>query len=237
MALKRKRSSQTFSSPFSDSSSASVASSDTLIPFYYQYSKPAATEPVYHKATWSFPAYEEDHSSSLHLNSRTRKRHRDDRPDEQTVYCVSCWLGAIIRMNTLANICRCAASTINKLYEAQRRHPDAAPVPSQQTLSVAPQPTEKPQRSTLHSFWRLPQQPSTSTAMAVDPGPGIMTSNLLELRCEDCERPLRNQDAMELDDGMLEQETACGLCRRHVCDTCAVLGNERICLACASRAR
>ena len=56
----------------------------------------------------------------------------------------------------------------------------------------------------------------------------------LEVRCEDCDQALRHDDAMDIDEDVLEQEKACSVCRRHVCDTCAVLGKERICLACAS---
>lgn len=232
MALKRKRSSQTFSSPFSDTSVASTDSSG-VIPFFYHQSKPIAAEPLHQKLTWSFPTYDEDHLSAQHLNSRTRKRHRDDRPDEQTVYGVSCWLGAVVQMSTLADVCHCAASTINKLYEAQRRQPDPAPLLSQPSLS-APQVSEKPQKSTLHSFWRIPQQPPVSTVMAIDSGP-ILASNFGR-KCEDCDSLLQGEDAMDLD-GVEAQDKTCCSCRRHVCDTCAVLDNERICLACASARR
>ncbi|KAK5126600.1 hypothetical protein LTR85_009534 [Meristemomyces frigidus] len=231
MALKRKRSSPTFSSPaFSDTSSSTTTSTDaSAIPFFYQQSKPA--EPIQQKPTWAWPTYD-DTPSAQHLNSRTRKRHRDGRPDEQTVYGVSCWLGAVIHMSTLADVCRCAASTISKLYEAQRRHPDASPMPSAQSIQTPSTQPMQAQKSTLHSFWRIPHAPMDVQAMQIDAGNA--SSWIPNLRCEDCERPLRHDDAMELDDGRLIQEAACAVCRRHVCDTCAVLGNERICLGCAS---
>ncbi|KAK6389993.1 hypothetical protein LTR65_006045 [Meristemomyces frigidus] len=223
MALKRKRSAPSFSSPaFSDASTATSTTTtntntDTAaIPFFYPQSKPV--EPTHQKQpTWSWPTYDDDTSSAQHLNSRTRKRHRDDRPDEQAVY----------------------ASTISKLYEAQRRHPNASPVMSAQSLQPAwMAPNVLPvqaQKSTLHSFWRIPSAPVDLNAMQIDAVARSVPFEDAAMRCEDCERPLQHDnDAMELDSGMLEQETACAVCKRQVCDTCAVLGHDRICLSCAS---
>ncbi|KAK4547210.1 hypothetical protein LTR36_001431 [Oleoguttula mirabilis] len=245
MALKRKRSAPSFSSPaFSDASTATSTTTtntntDTAaIPFFYPQSKPV--EPTHQKQpTWSWPTYDDDTSSAQHLNSRTRKRHRDDRPDEQAVYGVSCWIGAVMHMSTLADVCRCAASTISKLYEAQRRHPNASPVMSAQSLQPAwMAPNVLPvqaQKSTLHSFWRIPSAPVDLNAMQIDAVARSVPFEDAAMRCEDCERPLQHDnDAMELDSGMLEQETACAVCKRQVCDTCAVLGHDRICLSCAS---
>ena len=83
MALKRKRSYPTVSSPSTATSDATVDSPNTGIYSYYQHSKPMPA--LYEKPSWSFPTYE-DHASQSHLNSRTRKRHRDDRPDDEEVY-------------------------------------------------------------------------------------------------------------------------------------------------------
>jgi len=229
MALKRKRSSQIFSSPFSDTAPTDTPS--PAIPCFYNHSKPTSAEPLHKKPTWSFPTYDDDHLSAKHLDSRTRKRHRDDRPDEQTVHGASCWLGTVMQMSSLANVCRCAASTITKLYEAQRRHPDAAPVPSQPSQSVSG-PSDRSQRSTLHSFWQISQPPPASTTMAIDAKcAGIGT---LQMRCEDCDRSSADEDAMDLDESGFGQDTACHFCKRQVCDTCAVLGNDRVCLGCAN---
>ena len=98
MALKRKRSSPTFgSSPFTTFTNTTTETSP--LPFFYTQSKPI--EALYSKPTWSFPTYSDDDShtqysdpvetkpSSRDLNSRTRKRHRDDRPDEESVYGAS----------------------------------------------------------------------------------------------------------------------------------------------------
>ncbi|KAF2486678.1 hypothetical protein BDY17DRAFT_291926 [Neohortaea acidophila] len=213
MALKRKRSSATLSSPFSDTTTiSSDASSPGGLPFFYTQSKP--TEPLYQKPTWSFPTYDSDSSYSApsrHLNSRTRKRHRDDRPDEESVF----------------------ASTLSRLYEAQRSLPKHEPAPSAPSRMVVDE--EPVQRSTLHSFWKIegaaPVPPTTH--MAIDSG-GSAPINP-EMRCEDCDGTLRRDDVMDLDDGIVELETSCVSCRRHVCDACAVLGNERVCLACVSR--
>lgn len=139
-------------------------------------------------------------------------------------------------MSTLADICRIAASTIEKLYDAQRQHPTAEPVPSH-PASIKPMEVAatRPQKTTLHTFWKIAQPPST----ALNPGvvsPACSSARGLtvdwELRCEDCNHGLRNDDAMDLDDA---QGTACHRCRRHVCDGCAVTWNERVCLPCACR--
>lgn len=236
MALKRKRSSPSFS-PIASEATCSDGSSPYSLPSFYTQSKPI--EPFYTKSSWSFPTYESDdshdqqrnHVSSRHLNSRTRKRHRDDRPDEKSVFgalqpaCIA-WLGAA-DMGLFADICRGAATTLSRLYDAQRNQSRTEPISLQHTTNVRAE--EPAQRSTLHSFWNI----GGSMPMAVDSNPSSVIN--LERKCEDCEGSLQPVSAMELDDGFLEHESACAMCRRNVCDGCAVLGNERICLACASR--
>ena len=242
MALKRKRSTPNFSSPFSDNTSSDSGRSSSPLPFFYAQSKPI--EPLYQKATWSFPTYsssdnyEHDHRPTRHLlNSRTRKRHRDNRPDELSIHGASKslqWIGAVICMSTLADVCRCAASTISRLYEAQRQHPNAEPMPSQTNAASLKSEHATNQRSTLHSFWNIGSAPTpVPLPVAFDSGPRSMISS--DMRCEDCDGALRQDDAMELDDGAVEQESECYMCRRRVCDRCAVLGHERTCLGCASR--
>lgn len=90
MALKRKRSSPGFSSPASDASLASTDTNSGSLPFFYAQSKPI--DSLYHKPMWSFPRYEDDeqhYKSTADMDSRTRKRHRDDRPDEEAIHCTS----------------------------------------------------------------------------------------------------------------------------------------------------
>lgn len=133
-------------------------------------------------------------------------------------------------MSSLADVCRRAANTINRLYEAQRQHPHAEPVLSQPAVMTVSE--ERTQRSTLHSFWKLP--PATTVPMAIDQGSSRM--DLGQTRCEDCDRSLRADDAMDLDIDVALEETRCQTCLRQVCDACAVLGDRRVCLQCASHA-
>ncbi|KAI7220218.1 hypothetical protein KC333_g2475 [Hortaea werneckii] len=215
MALKRKRSTPFISSPVSDISTTTTGSTDetAAIPFFYQQQKPISPLPLHRqKPTWSWPTYDDTPSTQL-LNSRTRKRHRDDRPDEQQIH----------------------ASTIQRLYDAQRKHPEASPIPSHQSITAImhQQPQSQPQTSTLHSFWRLPPTSTcVSQPMQIETASQPPTSELLQ--CEDCDRSLRTADAMDIDESIMEQESMCTMCRRHVCDGCAVLGDERICLGCAN---
>ena len=248
MALKRKRSTATFTSSSAFPSPSTSSDSTTSLPFFYNQSK-AIDPPLTHaKPTWSFPTYDssDGHDSnepsnlSSHLNSRTRKRHRDDRPSEQSIYGVSRCLSTGFYMTTLADVCCVAASTISRLYEAQRQHPHAEPILSQ-PISAMPMAgvaasgiIGAKQKSNLHSFWRIRSEPvASSMAMEVD---SVTSSTESLMRCEDCDGSIRrDDDTMDLDDGASDQGSACAICRRHVCDRCAVLGNERICLGCTNR--
>ena len=250
MALKRKRSTGTFGSPMPTDCA-------NPLPFFYTQSKPTPAEALYQKPTWDFPIYSSapsspgtSHNSSAEdlqskLNSRTRKRHRDDRPSDNKIYgtyipsaCRNRWLDSFVfvGMSGLADVCRSAASTISKLYEAQRLHPHAEPVFSLQPTVVATE--EKIQKSTLHSFWNIPSAPSVQP-MAVDSAYSSSTSLGVEMKCEDCDSSLRHTDSMDVDtdDGMLQQESKCTSCGRQVCDRCAVMGVVRVCLPCATSRR
>ena len=237
MALKRKRSSQTFSSPAI--TTTTTETTPASIPFFYQHSKPI--EPLQQKPTWSWPTYDDSPRSSHHLNSRTRKRHRDDRPDEEAVYGVSCWLGAVMQMSVLADVCRCAAATMEKLFDAQRRHLDMLPdLLPDEPYQAEDQPMLEdepitlplpPQKSTLHSFWRI--QSTSTVAHQVQPIVDVSTDTGQASRCETCEATIQHDDAMELDTGMCGPETACVVCRERVCDSCAVMRNGRFCGECA----
>nr|POE77518.1 hypothetical protein CFP56_09165 [Quercus suber] len=229
MAFKRKRSSAAFSTTAISHIDVNMAS----VPFFYPAQK--HLEPTYQKPTWSFPTYEE-YSTHNSLNSRTRKRHRDDRPDEQAVY--GGWLGAAVDMSTLADLCRVAANTMGKLYEAQRQHPKAELVPSQPIPTDHTGAEVKSQKTTLHRFWNI-AQPPTAPPKTVQPMvdgsdrfTGVDMINDWESRCEDCDRILRSEDGMDLDDAA---EMTCRRCRRRVCDGCAVTRDERMCLPCACR--
>lgn len=231
MLHKRKRSSTTIlSSPTSDLTGSTVQSfyphtKPILSPFHSPPSKPSSFDP----------------DTPSHLNIRTRKRHRDNRPDAESVHGASyspppCWLGAVVQMRALTDVSRITASTIQRLYQAQRENTAAEPgvAPGQQLQHQHHQEQDQgqqqlqpqPQKSTLHSFWRIEQPlpimlPQTQRIVAAQ-----------ELRCEDCDGALRDEEAMDVDEDSAEDK-ACGSCRRPVCNNCAVYGRERVCAGCA----
>lgn len=151
-----------------------------------------------------------------YMNLRTRKRIRDNRPDEQTIH----------------------QSTLAKLFNAQCQ-PDIAKI-HDKDISVVPEidsrpySTPHPERAqqSLHSFFAI-RQKQAPVMNATIQLPESDTSS-----CEDCgNRLLQNQDCLVMDTmdyGMdADDEYACANCRRRVCDICAVRGNCRICLECA----
>lgn len=229
MLLKRKRSTTTLSSPASDSTITNTVQS------FYPPTKP--TPSPLHEHTKLLPSPYEPETPS-HLNARTRKRHRDNRPDASTVHGSSttpCWLGAVIKMSALADVCRVTASTIQRLYDAQRAN-NAIPqaeeslaqqqqAQQQQQQRTTQQALPQPQKSTLHSFWQIPQPVPTATQVQ-------QNACAEEARCEDCEGTLRSEDSMDVDDSSVEDK-ACESCRRRICDGCAVWGRERVCRVCA----
>lgn len=219
MLLKRKRSANNLTSPTSESPSNTVQS-------FYPHTKPIISPFQYEKPA-SF-----DTETPSHLNLRTRKRHRDNRPDAESVHGAStCWLGAVIQMRALADVSRIAASTIQRLYQAQRENAAAEPgvAPGQQQQHLQQEPEQyrpaQPQKSTLHSFWRIEQPiPTVPQVQRV--------AVVQEPRCEDCDGGLRDESAMDVDEGSIEDK-ACGSCRRPICDGCAIFGRERVCAGCA----
>ncbi|GAB7338374.1 hypothetical protein MBLNU457_4674t1 [Dothideomycetes sp. NU457] len=177
MAIKRKRSSATFS-PVSDSSISSTftheSSSPTRIPSFYTQIKPMSTS--HSSNEWK----NMDETISDNINSRTMKRHRDNRPDENQVY----------------------QTTMHKLFDAQRRQTPskASPVSAQEQSHTRA--SEQPQRSTLYTFWQLPPNQMISHTQ----GQETRSHNLT---CEGCDGQIRLQDAMEMDDMAANDETAC----------------------------
>ena len=239
MLLKRKRSANILSSPTTTSSDSSSVQA------FYPHSKPAGTTSPFDPPSKPLSF---DCKTPSHLNIRTRKRHRDNRPEASAVHGVSssspscntaasCWLGAVINMSALADVSRVAASTIQRLYQAQQQQ-QQHDQQSQQHLHQQQEPPQHehqqpllaPQKSTLHAFWHISQPPaplplSQTTTLTTGPSPTP--------RCEDCDGSLQSEDAMEVDDGSSAEDKACGSCRRPVCDDCAVFGRERVCAGCA----
>jgi hypothetical protein len=234
MLLKRKRSANILSSP-----NTTTASDSSSVQAFYPHSKPAGTTSPFEQPNKPLSF---DYETPSHLNVRTRKRHRDNRPEASAVHGVSscspspchtaaasCWLGAVINMRILADVSRVAASTIQRLYQAQQQQQQQH---NEQHRRLEPehpqhehqQPLPAPQKSTLHTFWHISQPPQSQ------PQTSISTPTA---RCEDCDGSLQNEDAMEVDDGSSVEDKACGSCRRPICDGCAVFGRERVCAGCA----
>ncbi|KAF2755262.1 hypothetical protein EJ05DRAFT_479056 [Pseudovirgaria hyperparasitica] len=142
--------------------------------------------------------------SASDLGSRTRKRHRDNRPKQEIVH----------------------ETTISKLFDAQKHLPDAAPVVSQPQLQ--PRLSNAAQKSTLHSFWALPKEAPRLASMHTvsfgqqqhceDCDQALVVEEMMEM------------DIDMASGGTF----ACRSCGRHVCDTCSVLGDERCCLECVT---
>lgn len=163
-------------------------------------------------------------SSTAHiggLNPRTRKRYRDNRPDSN-----------MIHQHTLA-----------KLYNAQKvdqsaRSDSEKPLGPFQSNTVSQREDTQPasaQRS-LHSFFNIRQpQPTTISPVLSHQHP----DSVPEL-CSDCGNHLSDspgdRDVMEIDHSSgihMIEDYECAVCQRQVCNTCAVRGDQRICLECA----
>lgn len=190
-------------SPLSESS---VCSHDSL--------DQHSTRPI----PWSLHPRHESKTISA-TNLRTRKRHRDNRPDVDVVH----------------------QTTLAKLYNAQKRE-QTVPENSSElaTRSVNSLGQPGPAQRNLHSFFNIRQ-----------PQPAMISSIQFQLQstqsqpelCAGCGNYLRHSnaiqsldhDAMEMDQSLmcLEDEYECASCQRSVCDTCAVRGDQRICLECA----
>jgi len=232
MSLKRKRSSVTISPAVSATDGHSNPYDPSTIayggiPAYYPLSKsisPYQSESPFLKP-WSLRSG--DDGTSTHLNSRTRKRHRDGRPDEEEVY----------------------ASTISKLFEAQRHHPDASPMLStanhinvdmgaatyeDSAHSCAPQERsgQRQKPVTLHSFWDIPRQVEHSNQAMENRSGDLDMRGTQGTCCDDCDRPLP-APGTAVDSLTNDEETMCMSCGKNVCDLCAVRADERRCLECA----
>ncbi|KAF1914079.1 hypothetical protein BDU57DRAFT_456407 [Ampelomyces quisqualis] len=148
--------------------------------------------------------------------NRTRKRFRDNRPDEHAVH----------------------QNTLQKLFSAQRNPPDASPVPApihQPALALS-----KPQKSTLHSFWKQLPAPPVQPAFAVHPP--LQSLHAHPPRCDDCDTPLQSVNHgmhvdMDMGGAVESHPFACIDCGKHVCGTCAVVSTQRHCLQCATSGR
>ncbi|KAF2279367.1 uncharacterized protein EI97DRAFT_430447 [Westerdykella ornata] len=235
MGLKRKRS--TDSSPISTSSSLASLSSDSHPQTPFPSAYPSAMDadscsktPFNFNVEWGArkSAWE-----AADLGCRTRKRWRDNRPDERVVH----------------------ETTLQKLFAAQRnqrQHHSPEPIlpPSQAPVPTTPAPV---QRSTLHSFWNIGAPPvhPPSLMLPQHRHAQVAPSSWDAPRCAECDTSLlpsegldgaADVDMMDLGgigsggDGALAQ-FACGECGKNVCSMCAVVGETRCCLQCATSGR
>ncbi|KAI8153691.1 hypothetical protein K4K49_005179 [Colletotrichum sp. SAR 10_70] len=114
-----------------------------------------------------------------HLDSRTRKRFRDNRPSQEEVH----------------------QRTLNMLYSAQQQdqHMEAEPSPSPALVPAVARNTQK----SLHSFWNIKSAPPTVSRTA---SPPVHQRALSPTSCEDCGARLASADAdgMDIDGAMAE---------------------------------
>jgi hypothetical protein len=242
MALKRKRSID--SSPISTSSLAS-STPESQSPTAFQAARSTYnTETMDTETTSPFTSWPVrkpgcNWDSSAEMGCRTRKRCRDNRPDERLVHGMftSIYSDHIRFRRTIADSIY-VESTLRRLYSAQRDHPHASPIPTQNLSHTYPTPVSisaPVQKSTLHSFWNISTPPVQPPIFQIHE-----TSQTSVPRCEDCDSVLLS-DGMDIDvdmdlgmdGGSVASPLACNNCGRSVCGTCAVVGDQRVCLGCA----
>ena len=179
--------------------------------------------------SWDFSRAQRTKSSDWGL--RTRKRVRDNRPDERVIQG-TCLETTSMQPRSGAN--EHTENTVQKLFLAQRQ--PQTPIPSTQP-DAPPLTVAKPQKSTLHSFWTISAPPVQSPIFSYHT-PASQTRESGP-RCEDCDACLDAEEGgMDIDMNMggMEEEGAfaCRQCERSVCGTCAVVGDVRRCLQCAT---
>ncbi|KAI0452794.1 hypothetical protein F5B21DRAFT_505875 [Xylaria acuta] len=141
-----------------------------------------------------------------HVQGRTMKRFRDNRPSEHEVH----------------------QRTLNMLFAAQRQQNPSQPHETrtihqlQHHVPVAaqPGPSSPSHQTNLHSFWNLPSRPSAPPAACLPP-----TTTDIPTECEDCGQNFGgdDDDMMDVDDKMSGAEgTSCGACGKHVCSHCSI---------------
>lgn len=220
MTIKRKRS-EDDASPLSISSFGGLSTPETqsLSLFSpYDGTVEMETDSASRSNPWNFANASRVKSSDW--GHRTRKRFRDNRPDERSIH----------------------ENTLNKLFAAQHTIPSASPIPTD-TLPTTQSscPVIQQQKSTLHSFWKqLPAQPVRPLIFPIQPRQPQALPQLPQ--CDDCDAPLiGDADGMDMDmdmdmGGAVESSPfACCDCGKKVCGTCAVAANRRMCLGCATR--
>ncbi|QDS68747.1 hypothetical protein FKW77_004720 [Venturia effusa] len=172
MGMKRKRSADISPSTSTSSvlSSPSQASTSPC-PHSRNHYNEMEIEPPIPNSTFSSWADAHREPLSARLNSRTRKRARDNRPDEESIH----------------------ENTFQKLFSAQRQ--TQIDVISPYTTCQPPTlPAAPIQKSTLHSFWKLPHDPPPQSIFSATHPPGFENS---DFRCDDCDRELYQSERFQ----------------------------------------
>ncbi|MCJ1243819.1 hypothetical protein MMC30_001016 [Trapelia coarctata] len=226
MVLKRKRSSSD-SSPFSSSSNSYSSRDPSSSPtpsqmpqhMYHHSDTPmdGTSHDLHQIDNWTTSMHQFNDITPPHLHSRTRKRFRDSRPDEQTIH----------------------EHTYQKLFQAQRSPTQTVPaLPRTVSASSTTSRRRSNAQQSLHEFWDIPDRSNSSRRafFTAQPQPEQ------QLTCEDCDAGLgvcEDENATDTDMGgmglaLQESDYACRDCKRHVCDFCAVVvpGEGRECLQC-----
>ncbi|KAF2476661.1 uncharacterized protein BDR25DRAFT_252819 [Lindgomyces ingoldianus] len=217
MGLKRKRSMD--DSPVSTSSfAASTPEAQSPTPIPHQFDGAMDLDISSHFSLGRWWESRPGRLSSSDVGSRTRKRFRDNRPDERVIH----------------------ENTINKLFSAQRNYPHAQPILSD-SAQLAPQHAPAVQKSTLHAFWKLPAPPVQSHTIQIRHHQ-VAPQTWDPPRCDDCDGVLQSETNemeidMELDECGSSNTFACRDCGKNVCGMCAVVSNTRHCLQCATTSR
>ncbi|MCJ1484412.1 hypothetical protein MMC06_004583 [Schaereria dolodes] len=232
MALKRKRSASGLSR-LTDSSYPSSDGESSTSSVHIPYSWSASTDNDTLMEESNYQLHQIDNWAMTinpiipevipdHIHGRTRKRFRDNRPDENTIH----------------------QNTYDRLFAAQRS-------PSQHSIPSLPRATSissstsqrRPSgQASLHSFWTLPVRPTVARQPCTEFAFSQQQPPQPDLKCEDCDAYLgiaadENAMAMDIDTArtaLEEAEFACRCCRRMVCGMCAVVvvDEGRECLQC-----
>jgi hypothetical protein len=244
MALKRKRSPD--ESPLSISSyTGSTPDAQSPTPLPDQYDGAMELDMPRSFDLWARRKGGVEGSS---LGCRTRKRVRDNRPDERVIHGkpLMCYAlppsGCLVWTNWTCTH-TISENTIHKLFAAQRQNPHAEPILSESSPPPSPNPSKPIQKSTLHSFWNLPALAVQPPTIHITAPHQVAPQTGFAAWCEDCDAPLREEAGgmdtdVDMDGGAGENSVfACIDCGKHVCGTCAVVSNARHCLRCATTSR
>ena len=229
MTFKRKR---------SDSGTSPSSSSTATFPSRDPSSSPCPDISMLDDASFSAQPIHRPEILPSHLNSRTRKRFRDNRPNESEIHGTYLlqriqYASAPFHPSLLTGFS--LATTYERLFLAARSPPPIEHSTPSQNVNTRPSPPQR--QSSLHNFWPI----SSSTPAVSEP---MMAGAPVNVACEDCEASLPAQDSDicmgGVDGGATDgADYACRSCSRNVCGTCAVVevGEGRECLQCRTSPR